>query len=112
ASHRNEISLEASETPAAAFFAPDRNNIAERPAKAEADYRHASFETRETEQSSPQVENVQEPPLEATSVESDLAAPPEAEIYAEPAAAAEQESATSPQAFAPGAGHIEEEIIE
>ena len=110
ASEQSEVSAEISESPSAAFFAHDEKEPVARPAEAEADYRGARFEAPEAEQSST-ADNAQQPPSEAVSAESEFSAPTEAEIYAEPAVGTEQESAL-PQAFAPGAGHIEEEIIE
>jgi ribonuclease E len=107
----SEVSPEGSENPPASSTAQE-SDITERPVQAEADYRAARFETPKVEPTSPQVEELKERPVEAVSGEAQFLAPPAAEVYAEPAVPAEQESATSPQVFAPGAGHIEEEVIE
>jgi ribonuclease E len=112
AEQRSKISAGVSETPAASFLAHDQHEVDEHPANGEAEDRETRFETHEVEPSTQQIEETEKPPVEAASAQSELSAPPEAEIYAEPAPATEQENATSPQVFAPGAGHIEEEIIE
>src|SRR5262249_8156254 len=102
---------EVSDTPSASFLAEDQKEAAEHSAQAEADYREASFEVHEADHSTQHSEETEERPAE-TAAKSEFVAPPEAEAYAEPAAISEQENASSPQAFAPGAGHIEEEILE
>ena len=110
AQEHSQVSIAGSETPSASVFVQE-NEIAERPGQAEADYRASQFDTDEGEESRGQTENVEESPVQVASDNSELLVSPEAGVYGE-RAAVEQESAASPQVFAPGTGHIEEEIIE
>jgi ribonuclease E len=117
ASDHLEATAEVSDTPSASFFAQE-NEIAEHPAEAETDYRATRIEMPEAEPSSSRVEHaeeaqhVEEPATEAVSAEGEFSAPAGAELSAQPTATTESENSAAPQAFAPGAGHIEEEIIE
>jgi ribonuclease E len=109
-SHDSEVSSKASVAPSDSFFTTE-NDAEERPVHAEDVHPETHSQRWEIGQAPEQVEKPEEQPFGAT-VESEFTAPPEAEIHAEPGSATEQESATSSQVFAPGAGHIEEEIIE
>ncbi|HEX7960560.1 MAG TPA: Rne/Rng family ribonuclease [Terriglobales bacterium] len=112
ASDHLEAIAEVSENPSPSFFAHEEKEPAERPAQAKADYRAVRFETPQAEDSSSKVEHLEEPATEAASAESEPSAPAETDLSAQPSATTDSENAAAPQAFAPGAGHIEEEIIE